>query len=60
MTNKKRMRTASAKRIQVRKGTRRTKPKSHFKDKKDLQLTDYLLEAHPELNSIVDAKLATQ
>jgi hypothetical protein len=58
MTNKKRMRPANAKKIEARKGTRRTTLKSKPRDKEGLQLTDYLLEAHPELGFFVDdAKL---
>jgi hypothetical protein len=58
MTNKKQMRPANAKKLEARKGTRRTALKSKQRDKEGRQPTDYLLEAHPELGCFVDeAKL---
>jgi hypothetical protein len=59
MTNKKRIRTASAPKAPAGNGTRRTKAKRKPKDKSGLEMTDYLLEAHPELGFPVAAtKLA--
>jgi hypothetical protein len=49
MTYKKRIRTASARKTQAGNGTRRTKAKRKPQDKQGLEMTDYLLEAHPEL-----------
>jgi hypothetical protein len=40
-----------AKAFSVRKGPRKTPPKLVPRDRKDLQLTDYLLEDHPEFGS---------
>ena len=54
MARKKRKGLMSAKTTQIRKASRRIGAKRNPRDKQVLQLTDYLLEEHPELGFPVD------